>query len=187
MTAAKAKKRKPVDYKRIGWGLGYFGILGLLWGVWFGFLRPEESGSHVVFDSPAYLQSNLSSLQTASGEDAPPLLKIPFAVIRDSVTSLRGRARKKYADMLTGKRVRWAGWVRELREHKSRGFRLYVDMDVTSSPEDEPDVFFSVSADEAAAPKLGLPVIFEGTIESVSIKGQCIIKLENATVIRLAR
>lgn len=185
MRVAHARKRKPADYKRIVRCVVYLALLGVLWGVWFGYLgrkEPEAVAGGVVWSSRS---AGAPTVEIGKGtvKSVTPL-KLSYAIIREDLSSLRARDRKKYTAMLKGKRVRWAGWISEVREDQREGFQLCVDMDVRSDPDKQYDVIFSISPDEAATLGGGRPVIFEGTIKSISLDRDCIIKLDKATIMR---
>ena len=193
MRVAHARKRKPADYKRIVRCVVYLALLGVLWGVWFGYLgrkEPEAVAGAVVGSSRSagaghFQDAGASTAEVAKGtvESVTPL-KLSYAIIREDLSSLRARDRKKYAAMLKGKRVRWAGWVSEIKEDRRKGFQLCVDMDVRSDPDKHYDVIFSISPDDVVTLGVDRPIIFEGTITSISLDGNCIITLDKAIIMR---
>jgi len=96
--------------------------------------------------------------------------------------SVGGRQRKKYAAILMGKRVRWGGWISQVKESQREGFQLCVDMDVRSGSDGKHDIIFSISPDETVTLGKDQPIIFEGTIKSISLDRNCIIKLDDVTI-----
>jgi hypothetical protein len=191
MRVAHARKRKSADYKRIAWCVVYLALLGVLWGVWFGFLgrRTPQARTRTTTQSPGSIPSNplqeggapTAEIAKGSTKSATPL-KLAYAIIREDMRSLRDRARKKYAAMLKGKRVRWGGWVSEIKESRREGFQLCVDMDVRSGSDGKYDIIFSISPDETVNLGKDRPIIFEGTITSISLDRNCIIKLDDVTI-----
>ena len=191
MRVAHARKRKSADYKRIAWCLVYLALLGVLWGVWFGFLgrRTPQARTRTTSQSPGSIPSNplqeggAPTTEIAKGgtESATPL-KLSYAIIRDYMGSVGGRQRKKYAAILMGKRVRWGGWISQVKESQREGFQLCVDMDVRSGSDGKYDIIFSISPDETVTLGKDRPIIFEGTIKSISLDRNCIIKLDDVTI-----
>jgi len=190
MKTARAKRRFSPDFKRIAWCCGYLGILGLLWGVWFGYMVREKPTSDASLRSPSEGSLQPADPQTrqptgrkSALAPSPSPVKLPFSVIREAISSLRGRARKEYASMLEGKRIRWAGWVYGVEEHRRTGLQLRIDMDAGSDMDAAYDVSFRITPDEAAKIKERRPIVFEGVIDSISLDRNCIVELNPGFII----
>ena len=115
---------------------------------------------------------------------AVPLSSVTYTEIRDSMKSMTDAQFKAYVRSLEGKRVRWMGYVEDVKEVSSTSCKVLVDMDPPSVLFSVSDVSFEVPSSVALSLKKDQQVEFEGIISSISnIFGVCDVTLEQAKVI----
>jgi len=115
---------------------------------------------------------------------AVPLSSVIYTEIRNSMKSMTDAQFKAYARSLEGKKIRWTGYVEDVKETSSADYKLLVDMDA-------PEVLFSVYEVSFEVPSLvalslnkDQQVEFEGIISSVSsMFGMLDVSLKQAKVI----
>lgn len=109
---------------------------------------------------------------------------ISFKSIRNKIEGMTEAQFNAYSKSITGKRIKWTGWVEDVNEKMFGGYELWIDMDSPSEMVSIQDITFNIPEKLAMKLTKNKRVIFEGDIESViDLLGSCQISLENTKVI----
>lgn len=107
-----------------------------------------------------------------------------FASIRASMEKMTDLQFKKLGEALKGKKVRWSGWVEEVKEKFwTDGYEVWIDMDSPDQTFSIQDVQFDVPEDIALKIEKDMRITFEGTVEYIqNVFGSCQIQLVDAKI-----
>jgi hypothetical protein len=91
---------------------------------------------------------------------------------------------KAYAQSLEGKKIRWTGYVEDVKGTSSGDYELLVDMDGPNVLFSVYEISFKVPSSVALSLNKDKQVEFEGIISSVSnVFGVCCVSLKSARVV----
>jgi len=99
---------------------------------------------------------------------AVPLSSVTYTEIRNSMEPMTDAQFKAYVRSLEGKKIRWTGYVEDVKETSATDYKLLVDMDSPSVWLSVYDVSFEVPNSVALSLKKDQQVEFEGIISSIS-------------------
>ncbi len=108
---------------------------------------------------------------------------ITFEQIKESVVGADPAQQQMVEESLRGKRIRWEGYVEEVRLTLSGVYEVFVDMEPPESEPNTYDVVFEVPEATALSLKKDRHIEFEGTVWSVvNVIGSCKVQLLDAVV-----
>lgn len=114
-----------------------------------------------------------------------PISSISFTEIRRNMKGMTDLQFEEYVKTLIGKRIRWGGYVEDVKEKFFGGYEVLVDMDSPNDLISVQDVTFEVSKEQALSFNKDSRIKFEGTISSVlDILTSLQISLDKVKVIR---
>lgn len=97
----------------------------------------------------------------------PVSTDLAFINIRRAMETQTDLQFEEYARSLKGKRIRWRGYVEEVREKMFGGYEVWIDMDPPHAPLSVQDVTFAVPKAQALRLDKDDSLLFEGTIARV--------------------
>jgi len=143
-----------------------------------------------------YYQNKITEQQEKDSEKSTPkrneiqekkevISTLSFREIRKNLKNMTDVQFEEYAKSLKGKRVRWKGYVEDVKEKFFGGYKVLVDMDSPSDPISVQDIIFDVSKEQAISLTKDDKIKFEGTISSVlSILTSLQVSLDKANVVK---
>jgi hypothetical protein len=115
---------------------------------------------------------------------AVPSSSVTYAEIRNSMNSMTDAQWGAYVRSLEGEKIRWTGYVEDVKETYSGDYELLVDMDAPEVLFSVYEVSFKVPSSVALSLNKDQQIEFEGIISSVSsMLGMLDVSLKQAKVI----
>jgi len=115
---------------------------------------------------------------------AVPSSSVTYAEIRNSMNSMTDAQWGAYVRSLEGEKIRWTGYVEDVKETYSGDYELLVDMDAPEVLFSVYEVSFKVPSSVSLSLNKDQQIEFEGIISSVSsMLGMLDVSLKQAKVI----
>lgn len=124
------------------------------------------------------------SAASTAPRPAPAPEAPPFEEIRKNMQEMTDAQWNKYGPSLTGNRVSWTGWIKEVNEKTFGGYEVWIDMDAPDVPLSVQDVYADIPDDLALQLRKGQQVRVSGTIKSATnVLGSLGIRLEKGATV----
>lgn len=132
----------------------------------------------VIFHSTVFARSDTDATL--------PVTDISFHEVRRNKENMTDLQWEEYAKSIKGKRIRWSGYVEEVKSKFFGGYQVLVDMDPPHDKMSVQDVYLDkVTKEQALSLEKDNPIEFEGTISSaISVLGSLQISLKDVKIIQ---
>lgn len=158
---------------------GFFGFLVLVSGI----SDNKQATQITKIKTPTAVKTQLTETPVQK-QQLQPIADISFLEIRQKMENMTDLQFEEYTKSLKGKRVRWNGYVEDVKEKLFGGYEVLIDMDNPNEPLSVQDITFNTPKEQAVSLQKDSPIHFEGTISSIiNILTSLQISLDNAKVL----
>ena len=136
-----------------------------------------------VVEPERLVTSPMEERNAGSPVTVVPSFSIAYEEIRKTADAMTKAELKAYEQALSGKKIRWSGYVEEVHHTLAGGYDLYVDMDAPGVATSVYDVAFQIPERAALTLEKDQPVTFSGEIRSIlDVLGSLRIRLVDARI-----